>query len=110
MLPHKQNGSVGQGLNTPVQDNRPCPTCDEVGHVLRDCKNMKNQYFPCCKFWKRHRYECPQVNNPHLVQNNNPPTQNSLYSEGMDPEGECYYNEQKMHEFYAAEEDMSRNL
>jgi hypothetical protein len=32
-------GAIGQGVNTPVQKNRPCPACDEMGHVPRDCRN-----------------------------------------------------------------------
>jgi hypothetical protein len=58
-----QNGSIGQGVNTPVQD-RPCPACNEISHIPRDCRNWKNQYFLYCKFWKRHRFECPQNTNP----------------------------------------------
>lgn len=49
---NNQNGSSGQGVNTPAQDNRsfgPCPACDEVGHTIRDYKNRKNQYFTCCR-------------------------------------------------------------
>ena len=32
---NNQNGSIGQGVYTPVQDNRPCPACDEFGHIQR---------------------------------------------------------------------------
>jgi hypothetical protein len=60
----------------------------------RDYRNRKNQYFPCCKYWKRHRFECPQVGNPLPVQNNNPAVQNVYYLEGMFTEEECFYNEQ----------------
>jgi hypothetical protein len=94
---NNQNGNIGQGVNTLVQD-RPCPACDEMGHIPRDCMNRKNQYFPCCKFWKRHRFECPQ--------NNNPPAQNSLWMEGMNPEEECYNEELDMQEFYAVKEEI----
>jgi hypothetical protein len=103
---NNQNGSVGQGENTPVQDNRPCPACDEMGHMPRDCRNRKNQYFTCCRYWQMHRFECPQFGNPLPVQNNNPPVQNHYYLEGMFTEEECFYNEQEMQEFYAAEEDI----
>jgi hypothetical protein len=84
----------------------PCPACDEMDHIPRDCKNWKNQYFPCCKFWKRHRFECPQNTNPLPIQNNNPPAQNSLWMEGMDPDKEYYNDEPDMQEFYAAEEEI----
>jgi hypothetical protein len=103
---NNQNGSVGQGVNTSVQDNRPCPACDEMGHMPRDCRNRKNQYFPCCRYWKRHRFECPQFGNPLPVQNNNSLVQSECYLEGMFTEEECFYNEQEMQEFYAAEEDI----
>jgi hypothetical protein len=102
---NNQNGNIGQGVNTLVQE-RPCPACDEMGHIPRDCRNRKNQYFPCCKFWKRHRFECPQNNNPLPIQNNNPPAQNSLWMEGMNPEEECYNEEPDMQEFYAAGEEV----
>jgi hypothetical protein len=69
---NNQIGSVGQRVNTPVQD-RPCPACDKINHIPRDCRDRKNQYFPCCKFWKRHRFKCPQNTNPLPIQNNNPP-------------------------------------
>jgi hypothetical protein len=46
---NNQIGSVGQLVNTPVQD-RPCPACDEMVHIPRHCRNPKNQYFSCCKF------------------------------------------------------------
>jgi hypothetical protein len=39
---NNQKESVGQEVNTPVQD-RPCPPCDEMGHISRDCRNQKNQ-------------------------------------------------------------------
>jgi hypothetical protein len=102
---NNQNGSVGQGVNTPVQD-RPCPACDEMDHISRDCRNRKNQYFPRCKFWKRHTFECPQNTNPLLIQYNNPPAQNLLWMEGMDPGKEYYNDEPDMQEFYAAKEEI----
>jgi hypothetical protein len=40
------------------------------------------------------------------VQNNNPPVQSQYYLEGMFTEEECFYNEQEMQEFYAAEEEI----
>jgi hypothetical protein len=46
---NNQNGNIGQGVSTLDQD-RPCPACDEMGHIPRNCRNWKNQYFPCCKF------------------------------------------------------------
>jgi hypothetical protein len=100
-----QNGSIGQGVNTPVQD-RPCPACDEMSYIPRDCRNRKNQYFPCCKFWKRHRFECSQITNPLPIQNHNPLAQNSLWMEEMDPDKEYYNDEPDMQEFYAAEEEI----
>jgi hypothetical protein len=40
---NNQTGAIWQGVNTPVQENRPCPACDEISHVPRDCKNRKNR-------------------------------------------------------------------
>jgi hypothetical protein len=57
---NNQNGNIGKGVNTAVQD-RPCPACDEMSHIPRYCRNRQNQYFPCCKFWKRHRFECHRI-------------------------------------------------
>jgi hypothetical protein len=38
---NNQNGSIEQGVNTPVQD-RLCSACDEMVHIPRDCRNWKN--------------------------------------------------------------------
>jgi hypothetical protein len=102
---NNQNGSIGQGVNTPVQE-RPCLACGEMDHIPRDCRERKNQYFSCCKFWKRHRIECPQNTNPLPIQNNNPLAQNSLWMEGMDSDKEYSNDEPDMQEFYAAEEEI----
>jgi hypothetical protein len=57
---NNQIGSVGQGVNTPVQD-RPCPACDEMGHIPRDCRNRKNQYFLAANFEKDIGSNVPRI-------------------------------------------------
>lgn len=40
-----------------------CLRCDELGHQFHTCTNPPKYLFhTCCRFWRKHRDECPQKN------------------------------------------------
>ena len=68
------NGRVFEGFpgTTPPALRGRCPKCLQTGHGIRQCKNLAAaQMFDCCKFYGRHRFECP--NNPDNAKATAPP-------------------------------------
>jgi hypothetical protein len=40
-----------------------CLACDEKGHTFYNCKNTpKFSFHTCCRYWRKHRSNCPQGN------------------------------------------------
>jgi hypothetical protein len=40
-----------------------CLRCDEKGHTFYDCQNnSKFTFYNCCRYWRKHRSNCPQDN------------------------------------------------